>query len=80
MNQKCFLCDNAGAQITDRPNGYDGKHVICPKCSHYRISRNGANTIIHGLKVSASLSDKVKNHFEKTGKPLEINTITLNLL
>lgn len=80
MNQKCFLCNNAGTKIIDRPNGYDGKHAICPKCTHYRISRNGANKIIHGHKVPISLSDKVKSHFEETGKTFEINTITLSLL
>lgn len=80
MNQNCFLCDNSGAQITDRPNGYDGKHVICLKCTHYRISRNGVNNIIHGRRVPTFLSDKVKSYFEKTGEPFEINTITLSLL
>jgi hypothetical protein len=80
MNQNCFLCDNTGAKITDRPNEYDGKHVICPKCTHYRISRNAVNKIIHGHKVPTSFSDKVKIHLETTGEPYEINTITLSLL
>jgi len=80
MNQKCYLCNNAGSIIYDRPNGYDGKLVICPKCTHYRISRNGVNKIIRGHKVPTSLSDKVKRHFEETGEPFEINTIILSLL
>jgi len=80
MNQKCFLCNNAGAKIIDRPNGYDGMQVICPKCTQYRISRNGANKMIQGYKVSMCLSDKVKRHYEDTGENFEINTITLDLL
>ena len=80
MNQKCFLCNDAGTKIVDRRKGYDGKHVICPKCTHYRISRNGAKKINNGHKAPISLSDKVKSHFEKSGEPFEINTITLSLL
>lgn len=80
MNQKCYLCNNARAKIYDRPNGYDGKLVICSKCAQYRISRNGANKIIRGHKVAISLSEKVKSHFEETGEPFEINSITLTSL
>jgi hypothetical protein len=79
MNQKCFLCNDDGAKIIDRLNGYDGKYIICPKCNHYRISRNGEKKIIHGHKAPISLSNKVKSHFEETGEPFEINTITLSL-
>lgn len=80
MNQKCFLCDNTGAKIIERPNGYDGNHVICPKCTHYRISRNAVNKIIQGHKVHTSLLNKVSSHFEKTGESYEVNTVTLSLL
>lgn len=80
MNQKCYLCDNLEAKITERPNGYDGKHVICPKCTQYRITRNIVAKVNNGYKIPAALSDKVRAHFEKTGKPFEINTITSSLL
>jgi hypothetical protein len=80
MNQKCFLCNNAGAKIINRPNGYDGNDVICPQCTHYKISRNAADKIIHGHKVPISLSDKVKSHFKDTKQHFEINTITLSFL
>ena len=75
MKQKCFLCNNTVTKIIDRPNGYDGKRVVCPKCIQYRISRNCANKIIHGHKFPNSLSNNVKSHFEETGEPFEINTI-----
>jgi hypothetical protein len=80
VSQNYFLCNNVGPEIIERPNGYDGKHVICPTCTHYKISRNGVNKFIHGYKVPASLSDKVRNHFEKTGERYAINTINLSLL
>ena len=80
MNQKCFLCDNDGAKIIERPNGYDGIQVICPVCTHYRISRNAVNKLMKGHKVPTSLSEKVRSHFKKTGEPYEINTVTLSLL
>ena len=69
MNQKCYLCDNARAKIIERPNGYDGNHVVCPACTHYRISRNAVNKFMQGYKVPISLLDKVRSHFEKTGEP-----------
>ena len=80
MNQKCFLCDNTGAKITERPMGYDGNHVNCPECIHYKISRNAVNKLMHGHGVPTSLLSKVRSHYEKTGEPYEITTITLSLL
>jgi hypothetical protein len=80
MNQKCFLCDNAEAKIIERPNRYDGNHVNCPECTHYRISRNAVNKLMHGYKVPTSLPDKIRSHFEKSGEPYEVNTVTLSLL
>jgi hypothetical protein len=80
MNKKCYLCDNAGTEIIERPNGYDGNHVICLACTHYRISRNAVNKLMQGHKVPTSILDKVRNHFEKTAEPYEINTVTLSLL
>lgn len=77
MNQKCFLCDNAVAKIIERPNGYDGNHVNCPECTHYKISRNVVKKLMNGYQVPTSLSDKVRSHFEKTGEPYEVNTVTL---
>ena len=79
MNQKCFLCDNAGAKIIKRPNGYDGNHVDCPKCTHYKISRNAVNKLLRGYKAPASLSSTVRSYFEKTGNFYKVNTVTLNL-
>jgi len=38
MNQKCYLCNNDGSKIFERPNGYDGNHVNCPQCTNYKIT------------------------------------------
>lgn len=80
MNQKCFLCHNIGAKIIERSMGFDGNHVNCPECTHYKISRNALNKLMHGYEVPASLSNKVRSHYEKAGEPYEISTITLSTL
>ncbi len=79
MNQECFLCDNAGANITERPDGYDGNYVHCPECSNYKITRNAVHKLMHGHKAPVSISSRVKDHFEKTGDLYEVNTVTLSL-
>ena len=80
MNHKCYICGNVKAKIIERPEGYDGNHVICPECTHYKISRNAASKLMHAHEVSNSLSNKVRSHFEKTGEAYEVNTVTIGLL
>ncbi len=77
MNQKCFICDNSEVKIIDRPKGYDGKLVICTKCTQYKISRTVEKQVKKKKDIDLSLSDKVKNYYENEGKPYEINSINL---
>lgn len=80
MIQKCYLlCGSAGAQIIERPPKYDGNHVTCPLCTQYRIDRNAIKQIMRGHKVPDSLSNKVKSHFERTGKPYEVSRVDLDI-
>ena len=68
MNQKCFLCDNTGAKIIERPNGYDGNHVICPECTHYRISRNAAVLLGKDKEDSKTIFSEIKDLYDKRSK------------
>lgn len=79
MNQKCYLCDRADAQIIERPDGYDGKLVMCPSCTHYEIDRNAEIKINHGHRIPDTLINKVRSHFNKTGKPYRVGTIDLDI-
>jgi len=79
MNQKCYLCNNDGSKIFERPNGYDGNHVNCPQCTNYKITRNAIKKIMQRHQVPASLSSTVRSHFETTGNLYEVDTVKIDL-